>query len=55
MRVKVTLPITEAENLREGIVEKAEVVEEENKGESTWEAVSTSQFSPLRCLLMRPC
>jgi len=39
MRIKITLPLTEAETLKPKIKESAETVEHEETTEQEWEAV----------------
>ena len=52
MRVRVTLPTKDGKRLRDQILEGAEQVEEEEAGQTEWEAVSVARFYLIStCLL----
>jgi len=58
MRVKLSLPIADAEKLREKIVELAEKVEHDETGEADWEAIiliDPGQFRVINDLLQKEC
>ena len=49
MRVKVTVPVADAEKVRAKVLESAETVEKDEQGAEQWDAVSPASFS---CLLL---
>ena len=49
MRVKVTVPAADVEQVRAKVLESAETVEKDEQGAEQWDAVSPASFS---CLLL---
>lgn len=58
MRVKVTVPVTDGQALRDKILEGAEKIEAEETGQENWEIVSLIVLNTvllLRFISPRPC